>query len=554
MTLAGCRGEALRRLAELPFLDRLELAAVSGWSRGAVYQAVEHLEHGGMVQAIPHAAPHVPPTRRYCLTAAGLRRLAEAEGVSPGRLLACRPVSARWRRILLERLDAVAVIYRVAAAVSDAAHPLRFRWYRAAPPDAGIQLPDGRSLAVVRLGNAADRTAFAKRLWRLSQETRAGAALLLVPDEVRLRQARRLLDALPLPGFLALERDAARAGAGSPVWRGPSGPASLSLREALALARPGGELPAEASSRRQLLPADLDLEAAGNGPPSFLLPAMLGPSEKRALDLLFDWPWLAPAHLGALLGVRQSRLYQVLERLTGLDLAEKTVHGERRLLALTDAGLALLARRDRSSLGAARRRWSVSPLDPVAPSGWRNVSGPRSRQLLRNLDHTQAVHRFIAALAQQSRSQGWEDARFDPPRRATRFFRHDGRLHSVRPDAYGVLQRDGRSQPFFLEWERRAVRPSTMKARIAPYLRYFATSRPLDDHGVQPTVLVVFDDELAAGHFLRLAAAEMRRARVSVPLWVSDRASLERTGPMGVAWHSPGAWEPAHAFGPPAVH
>jgi len=551
---AGCRAEALRRLAELPFLDRLELAAVSGWSRGAVYRAVSGLEQGGMAQAIPHASPPVPPTRRYCLTGAGLRRLAESEGTALDELLVQYPVSAPRRRVLLERLDAVAVIYRVAAALSGAAHPIEFRWYRAAPPDAGIQLPGGRALAVIRMGNAADRTAFAKRLWRLSQETRPSAALLLVPDEVRLRQAARLLDSLPLPGFLALEEDAARAGAGSRVWRGPSGSPPLSLREALALVRPGGELPAEIASRHEPLGADLDLEAAGDAPPGFLLPVLLKPSEKRALDLLFDWPWLAPPHLGALMGVGQTRLYQMLERLIGLGLAVKPADGERRLLALTDAGLTLAARRDRSSVGAARRRWSVSPVDPNAPPGWRNVSGSRSRQLLRNLEHTQAVHRFLAELATQAPTRGWRITQLDPPRRAARFFRYDGRLHSVRPDAFGALQADGRNRPFFLEWERRAVRPSTMAARIAPYLRYFAASRPRDDHGALPAVLVVFDDELAAAHFLRVAGTEMRRAGVKLPLRVSHPGLLERAGPLGAAWQSPYSWEPGCAFVPSAAH
>ena len=170
---------------------------------------------------------------------------------------------------------------------------------------------------------------------------------------------------------------------------------------------------------------------------------------------------------------------------------------------------------------------------------WRNVPGSRSRQLLRNQDHTQAVHWFLAVLANQSRSQGWKVVQFDPPRRASRFFRHDDRLHSVRPDAFGTLRRDGKEQPFFLEWERRAVRPVTMAARIAPYLRYYATRRPLDDHGVVPLVLVVFDDDLAAGHFLRVAGDEMRRARVKVPLWVSHRNALERSGPLGTGGRGP---------------
>ena len=205
MITAGCETDILRRLAELPFLDRLELAAVSGWSRGAVYAGVDRLQQRGMVDAIPHASDLITPTARYHLTAGGLRGLAGDEGVTVDQLLDTRPVSTRWRRVLLERLDALAVIYRIAAALSDAAHPIRFRWYRAGPADAGILLPGGRCLAVVRQGNTADRAAFAKRLWWLSEEARPGAVLLLAPDDVRLRQASRALDSLPLLGFLALE-------------------------------------------------------------------------------------------------------------------------------------------------------------------------------------------------------------------------------------------------------------------------------------------------------------------------------------------------------------
>ena len=116
MIPAGCEAGMLRRLAEMPFLDRLELAAVSGWSRGAVYEAIAKLTAWGMVDAIPHASPLITPTARYFLTAEGLRGLAGDEGLTVDQLLDTRPVSARWRRVLLERLDALAGIYRVAAA------------------------------------------------------------------------------------------------------------------------------------------------------------------------------------------------------------------------------------------------------------------------------------------------------------------------------------------------------------------------------------------------------------------------------------------------------
>ena len=36
MRPAGCEAEILRLLASMPFIDRTDLIAVSGWSRGAV--------------------------------------------------------------------------------------------------------------------------------------------------------------------------------------------------------------------------------------------------------------------------------------------------------------------------------------------------------------------------------------------------------------------------------------------------------------------------------------------------------------------------------------
>ena len=116
---------------------------------------------------------------------------------------------------------------------------------------------------------------------------------------------------------------------------------------------------------------------------------------------------------------------------------------------------------------------------------------------------------------------------------------HDGRLHSVQPDAFGVLRRGNDVWPYFLEWERRAVRPVTVAARLAPYLRYYASRRPTDDHGAQPAALVVFGDELAATHFLRVVREEREHAGVEVPLWGSHTRLLRRQGPLKLAWSAP---------------
>ena len=544
MKFNRCQADSLRRLADMPFLDRLELAALTGWSKGAVYQAVGKLEREGMVRAVPHASPLAAPTRRHALTAAGVDRLAELDGVSLEETLFLLPVSRQWRRGLLERLDAVAVIYRLASAIGQVFHPLVFRWYRAMPLDAALVLPDGRTLAVVRQGNTADRTAFGKRLWRLGQLPPTSAVLMLLPDEVRLRQARRLAAALPTATFLALESDAASAGAGAAIWRTPSGPAPLDLQTVLAHTGPPKPWPLREPPKRAAMPDDLDPGA------DCLLPSLLKPVEKRAVDLLADWPWLSHHHLGALLGVKRSRLSQVTRRLHELKLLiDVNLAGERRL-ALSDRGLVMLARRDRTSVGDARRRWSAALLDPGAPLDWRGVAGTRTRQLLRNVEHTAAVHAFAAALSRQARSRSREIVQLDPPRRASRYFRHQEVLRSVHPDAFGVLRRGENTWPFFLEWERRAVRPATMAARVAPYLRYYASPRPTDDHGNQPLLLVVFDDEIALTHFLEVAAREMERAKVRVPLLASHRELLEIAGPLGPAWLARSGDPPGYAFQP----
>ena len=538
MNLSPCMADLLRRLASMPLLDRLDLAAVSGWSRGAAYDAVVRMQAGGLLASLPHATALTPTTERFHLTAAGVRNLARDTGTSVERLLAAWPVSNQWRRILLERLDGVASLYRFAAALSDAAYPIRFRWYRGLALDAGIRLPDGRTIGVVRQGRTADRTGFAKRLWRLRDGQRPSALFILVPDDVRLRQVRRLLPKLRIRAFLALERDVACAGPEDRVWRLPSaGARSVDLRAAIASVDTSGALPGEEPLRRADLPERLGTPVAEEGVPGWLLPSVLAAPEKHALDVLADWPWIGRGDLAGVLGVSPNRLTQILGRLMALRLAACTPGGR---YVLADRGLGYLARRDRTAVGTARQRWSAPVSSHKATLRWTDVPGRQSRQLLRNAQHTAAVHGFVAAMARQARAGGWHLEQLDPPHRASRFFRHEESLHSVRPDAFGVLRGESGAWPFFLEWERRAVRPVTMTARLAPYLRYYATHRPLDDHGTPPCVLVVLPDDIAVTHFLRVARTELARTGVTLPLYVTSEGALKRAGPLGRAWRTIG--------------
>ena len=73
--------DILRLLSHMPFMDRLEAVAVSGRSRGAVYNAFDALERDGLAASVPHASELIPSTRRYFPTAEGIRKLAAYEGI-----------------------------------------------------------------------------------------------------------------------------------------------------------------------------------------------------------------------------------------------------------------------------------------------------------------------------------------------------------------------------------------------------------------------------------------------------------------------------------------
>ncbi|MYE25045.1 MAG: hypothetical protein F4Y01_14070 [Gammaproteobacteria bacterium] len=528
-------------LSRLPLLDRLELAALSGWSRSAVYRAVDALERERMVEPVAHASELIAPTRRYTLTAAGVQLLAESEGIEAERLLRERPVSEQAQRLFLGRLDALAVLYRLCCAVADVAFPIQIRCYRALPVDLCLRLADGRTIALVRLGRITERRPLARRLALLRDGPAFAAVLLLAPEATRLREAARRLRSFPRPCFLALERDAVTAGLDSLIWRAPSAEVALSLREALGLAGPQDSWPTERPLVRVSPPAD---KRSAGRPPDWMVPACLVPSEKRALDLIADWPWIRADHLAALLGVSRTRLRQLLRRAGEFGLIVRPIIAGRLRLALSGRGLAFVARRDRASVGEMRKRWSAELIAREGDYDWRNVRGTRNRQLLRNLSHTEAVHGFLAMLAEQARASGWELMQIDPPQRASRYFRFDDQLRSIQPDAFGVLRRDGRDYPFFLEWERRAIRPSTMARRLAPYLRYYATRQPLEDHRVLPLVMVAFDDELAKDHFIRIAGEQMTRSAIELPLFVTSQHLLARRGPLEPIWGMPPSLNP----------
>ena len=72
-----------------------------------------------------------------------------------------------------------------------------------------------------------------------------------------------------------------------------------------------------------------------------------------------------------------------------------------------------------------------------------------------------------------------------------------------------------------------------MAARLAPYLRYYSSRRPLNDHDALPVVLMIFNDDLAVTHFLQVARQAMNRAGVEIPCGYPTRRR----------WNGWGRWD-----------
>ena len=293
MRPGGCEAELLRLLAEMPFLDRLEMAEVSGWSRGAVYGAVEKLESGGFCAPAPHAADPLPSTRRFHLTAAGLGRLAEQEGLSPDESGA--PVS-RLRPVAAQPDGAPGRPGRHLPA------GLR-RLHRRLPhpvPLVPLPAPGRRPDPARRQDRGHPPAGTHRRPHRLRQAPLAAARGTRArhgagPDGRRGAPHGTPAGCCPHPRcrpcwpWKARRRWLGRATAsGVPPPSTPSWTCATSWNGPTPRRGASGGGPAAAAT----LPEDFAFDGPGWDIPDHLLPVLLKSAEKRALDLVSDWPWL----------------------------------------------------------------------------------------------------------------------------------------------------------------------------------------------------------------------------------------------------------------------
>ena len=148
--------EALLLLCAAPLTTVDELSRLGRIPASTLRERLKKLTGRGLVDSVPHYLSILGPRsqRRYFPTEKGVT----AGGIATkGRahMLRAYPVSRQWFRLLAERLDAIAVLYRVAAMVADADthnEPVRVDHYRRGPYDMLLTLSGGRSIGLIRQG------------------------------------------------------------------------------------------------------------------------------------------------------------------------------------------------------------------------------------------------------------------------------------------------------------------------------------------------------------------------------------------------------------------
>ena len=544
--------EGLLLLCAAPLTTVDELSRLGRVPASTLREQLEKLAKRGLASSLPHhlSVLGARPQRRFFPTEKGV----VAGGVATkGRahMLRAFPVSKQWVRLLAERLDAVAVLYRVAAMVADSDphnDPMRVDHYRRGPYDMLLTLSGGRSIGLIRQGPALSTSNLRYRIRsieRLSSSDRPFVTLVLTHAD---QATRRAIRALGDPSehhrtFLATEGELLAGDHRGDVWQqcgtglGDDPPMLVSPDASLTgiLAWMDRLLDSSYSFLRDspkpnpgaLYPSGV--QASMPEPSQQLASALsvqLTRADKDALDLLAAWPLCTREQLAGLMGgVTLRRVNQVLSSLSQRSL----VRADGPLHMLTDEGLTLLARRDRAAVGLTLDRWSAEP----AYSNPGGYAGTALRALASQQRHHEGVTGFAAALtAEVARSPHYDLFDLLPTSRSSIGYRYDWTSYVILPDASFTLEYRGRWRPYLLEFERRATTPKRILDRLESYHRYFQSGWAERDHGgFLSWVLFVFETPGNEEAFLASAA----RAR-SVPFLTSNVEALAERGILGNSW------------------
>ena len=543
--------DTLLLLCATPLATVGELSRFGRIPASTLHDRLEKFAERGLVDSLSHrlGVLGLHPHRRYFPTEKGIIAGGRVEH-GTDRFLSEYPVSRQWFWLLADRLDAIAVLYQVAALVADAdphSKPMRVDYYRQGPYDVLLTLSGGRSLGLIRQGPMLPTSNLRYRLRSMEQmaydEKPLVTLVLTYSDQATRRAIRSLGDPREhRTTFVATEAELLAGDAGGVVWQrcgtgmSDDPPVSITPDMALSTIVAWTDRLVDASQKTESTPTPnpdalypSDVQADMPQPSRQLQSALsvrLTRADKDVLDLLAAWPLCTRAQLAGLMGgVTLRRVDQALRSL----MRRSLVRSEGSLHALTNEGLRYLARRDRAAVAWTLDRWSAEPSNGEGSA----YSGSSLRVIDSQFQHHAGIINFSASLsAEVARSPDYDLFDLMPTSRSPIGYWYSGDNYVVHPDASFLLEYRGAYRPYFLEFERRATTPRRIRARLESYRRYFQSGWADRDHGGSlPLVLFVFESPVNEEIFLRVAAREER-----APFFSSNIEAVSETGILGNSW------------------
>ena len=555
--------ETLSDLCATPLATVSELASFTREPVSSLRDRLDRLRRRGLADWRPHQLAELGerPQRRWFPTADGIAAAEEANN-SDGELLRTAPVSRQLFRLLAERLDSVAIIYRVAERIAEAdpeGGPVRVDHYRSGPYDALVTLSDGRTFGLLRQGPLLTPANLRYRLRsteRMDYDDRPHLSLVLAASD---QDARRALRALGHPTdhetmFVANAGEVLAGTTDAKVWQQCGNGVDIATTLAPNLRLPdilgwlGDRIGAERKrfrttdvrpDRKKLYSARM--RATRPRPAEQLDDAYavrLSRTDKQVLDLLADWPLCTAEQLAGLMGgVGRRRVNQALRRLRRRRLVQRDDQGGGSVLS--DEGLTVLARRDRAAVGPVLDRWTPQQHEGV-------YIGSSLRSLASQRDHQRGIVGFASRLSAEVGALAEEYELFDllPTHRSQISYDAAGARQLLLPDVSFLLAHLGYFEWCLFEYERRATTPRRLPARLRSYERYFKSRYAANDHGgLPPLVLFLFESERAEAGFLHVASF-----LPGVLLASTTTAVLEEGGVLEQSWRLPAPHAPRRRF------
>ena len=544
LTLADT--ETLEILCHTPLATVDELSAFTRLPANTIRERLSRLSNRGLAESRAHRlqALGARPQQRFVPTREGIAAAAGSESGCE-RLLGLYPVSRQWFRVLAERLDSVALLYRVAAVIAElraAESPMPVEHCRSGPYDLLLRMSGG-SIGLVRQGPMLSHASLRYRIRtieRLNAYERPLVTLILVDSEQDMRRVLRTIadPAVHRQTFVAVMGEVMVGKGKYEVWQqGGYGFAStptlepdVSLPSIVKHVQRLGEAYAEINGSRKRQSSNANRVSLPDTTKQLdqALSLTLGRAEKRVLDLLAGWPFCSAEQLAGLMaGVSKRQANHVLHSLRDQGLVQHDELG----FVLSDKGITYLARRDRAAVGPALDRWT-----PLRDK--QGYIGSALQTMANQHLHQAGITEFCANLsAEAARSPDHEILDLLPTHRSQISYEHRGTRYPIYPDASFQLRSGDDWHWCLLEFERRATTPKRVPERLHAYRRYFESDYIRPDHSGQlPLVLFVFETDPAETTFLDTAE------RVSpAPFLSTHHGALSEHGILGRSWRAWGA-------------